>query len=58
VFNSLFFEFLTPFILEGHNFLISNLFSTIFSALDAPRGGRQVLFGHQKQHCPPLSGML
>jgi hypothetical protein len=42
-------SFFTPFTLGGHNFLISNLFSTIFSVLDALRGGLQVLFGHQKQ---------
>jgi hypothetical protein len=58
MFNSLFFEILTPFTLEGHNFLISNLFSTILSVLDAPRGGLQVLFGHQKQQILPLAGML
>jgi len=44
-----FLEFLTPFTLGGHNFLISNLFSTILSVLDAPRGGLQVCFAHQKQ---------
>jgi len=49
---------LTPFTLGGHNFLISNLFSTIFSVLDAPRGGLQVLFGHQKQQSPPLAVIL
>jgi len=33
------FEFLTPPTLGGHNFFISNMFLTIFSASDAPRGG-------------------
>jgi hypothetical protein len=46
MFNGFFSEFLTPFTLKYHNFLISNLFLTIFSALDAPRGGLQVLFEH------------
>jgi hypothetical protein len=40
------FEFLTLFTLGGDNFLISNLFSTIVSMSDAPRGGVQILFGH------------
>ncbi len=39
VFNSFFFKFLTPFTLGGCNFLISNLFSTIFCVLNVPRGG-------------------
>jgi hypothetical protein len=38
------FEFLTPFTLGANNFLIFNIFSTIFSVLDVPRGGLQVLF--------------
>ncbi len=38
MFNSVFLEFLTPFTLGGHSFLISNLFSTILSVLDAQRG--------------------
>jgi hypothetical protein len=37
-----FFEYLTPITLGAHNFLILNLFSTIFSVLDAPRGGLEV----------------
>jgi hypothetical protein len=41
LFNSFFLEFLTPFTLVGHNFLISNLFSTILNVLDAARGGLQ-----------------
>jgi hypothetical protein len=49
---------LTPFTLEGHNFLNFNLFSTILSVLDSPREGLQVLLGHQKQQSPPLAGML
>jgi hypothetical protein len=43
-----FFEFLTPFTLGGHNFLISNPFLTILTVLDAPRGGLQTLFGRHK----------
>ncbi len=43
-----FFVFVTPSILGGRNFLNSNLLLMIFSALDAPIGGVQVLFGHQK----------
>jgi hypothetical protein len=58
MFNNLFFEFLTPFILEGHNFLISNLFSIILSVFDVPRGGLQVLCKQQKQHSPFVVGML
>ncbi len=34
-----FLQFLTPFTLEGCNFLIFNLFLTIVSLSDAPRGG-------------------
>jgi hypothetical protein len=49
MFNGFFSEFFTPFTLKDHNFLISNLFLTILSALDAPRGGLQVYFEHQKQ---------
>jgi len=54
VFNGLSFWVLDPFCFEGGNFLISNLFLMIVSVSDAPRGGDQVLFGHQKQHSPPL----
>jgi hypothetical protein len=57
VFNSFFLEILTPFTLGGHNFLISSMFSDILSVLDAPRGGLQVCFGHQKQQSPPLAGI-
>jgi hypothetical protein len=53
-----FLEILTPFTLWAHNFLISNMFSTIFNVLDAPRGGLQVLFGHHKQKSPPLAAIL
>jgi hypothetical protein len=42
MFNGLFFEFLSPFTVGGHNFFISNPFLMIFSVLDAPRGGFQV----------------
>ncbi len=51
-------EFLTPFTLGDHNFLISNLFLTILSVLDAQRGGLQVLFGHQKQKSLPLADIF
>ncbi len=47
-------EFLTPFILVGCNFLISYLFFQIVSVSDAPRGGVQVLFRHQKYRALPL----
>jgi hypothetical protein len=58
VLNDFFSEFFIPFTLEGHNFLISNLFSTIFSLLDAPRRGFEVLFGHQNQQSLPLAVTL
>jgi hypothetical protein len=48
------FEFLTPFMLVAHDFLISYLFSMIISVSNTPRGGVQVLFGHQKQQSSPL----
>ncbi len=51
-------KFLALFTLEGHNFLISNLFLPIVSKSDAPEGGVQVLFGHQKQQSPPLGSDL
>jgi hypothetical protein len=54
VFGGLFFEFLTPSILRGHNFFNSISFFTIFSALDAPIGGVQVLFRRKKKWSPPL----
>jgi len=53
-----FFEFLTLFTLGGYNILIFNLFLTIVSVLDAPRGEVQVLFGHLKQQSPPLGSGL
>jgi hypothetical protein len=46
MFNDFFSKFLTPFTLKDHNFLISNLFLMILSALDAPREGLQVLLEH------------
>jgi hypothetical protein len=59
MFNGFFlFEFLTPFTLGDHNFLISNLFLTILSVLDALRAGLQVLFRYQKQKNPPLATIL
>jgi hypothetical protein len=48
------FEFLTLFTLVGHNFLISNPFSTIVSVSNAPGGGVQVLFGHKNNGALPL----
>jgi hypothetical protein len=53
-----FFEFLTPFTLGDHNFLISNPFFTILIVLDAPRARPQVLFGQQNQQNPPLDAIL
>jgi hypothetical protein len=50
-FNGLFFfEFLTPLLWE----VITFSFLTIFSALDVPKRGVQVLFGHHKQWALPL----
>jgi hypothetical protein len=46
-----FYEFLTPFILRGHNLL---LFWTIFSALDEPIKGLQKKFRCKKQWSLPL----
>jgi hypothetical protein len=40
------FEFLTPFTLEGYNFLICNPFWTNLRVSDESRGGVQVLLGH------------
>jgi hypothetical protein len=40
--------------LKGHNFLISNPFLTIFSAMNVPRRNLQLFFGHHKQRSPPL----
>jgi hypothetical protein len=58
MFSGLFFEFLTPFTLGAHNFLISNLFLTIVCVPDAPRGGVQVFFGHHKELSYPLRSSL
>jgi len=44
-----FLNILTAFTLGGHNFFNSIIFFTIFSALEAPIGGVQVLFGQQEQ---------
>ncbi len=33
-----FFDYLTPFILGGPNFSISNMFATILNVLDVPKG--------------------
>jgi len=35
--------------MQKNNFLNSNPFLMIFSALDVPIGGVQILFDHQKQ---------
>ncbi len=53
-FGGLFFEFLTPFTLRGHNFFNSISFLTIFNALNTPIGGLQVYFEHQKNGGLPL----
>ncbi len=54
-----FFEFLSPSTLNGHNFLNSIPFFTIFNALNMLIGGVQVLFKHKKQWNPSLgSGLL
>jgi hypothetical protein len=58
VFGGLFFKVLTPFTLQGHNFLIFNLLSTIVHVSDVSRGEVQVLFGNQKQWSPPLGSNL
>jgi hypothetical protein len=42
----------------GHNFLISNSFSMIITLSNAPRGGVQFVFGHQKQRSSPLDSGL
>jgi len=53
-----FFGVFYPLYFGGHDFFISNMFWTIFNVLDAPRGGLQVLFRHQKQQNPPLAAIL
>jgi hypothetical protein len=47
-----------PLLWRGCNFLKFNPFFTIFSAPDAPIGGVQVLFGHQKRRSPLLGSAL
>jgi hypothetical protein len=42
-----------PSILKGCNFLVSNLYLSIFSVTNAPRGGFHLLFEHYKQLGPP-----
>jgi hypothetical protein len=49
MFNGLCFWVLEPFILKGQNFFSCNPFLTILNAPDAPIGGVQLLFEHQKQ---------
>jgi hypothetical protein len=43
----------SPPTLEGCNFLSSSPFLSIFTAIDAQRGGLHLLFGHHKQWSPP-----
>ncbi len=43
-----------PLLLTGHSFLNSSSFLMIFNAPNAPIGGIQVMFGHQKQQSPTL----
>ncbi len=43
-----------PFTFKGHYFLISSSFLSIFSVIDAQRGGLHLLFGHHKQWGPPV----
>jgi hypothetical protein len=38
--------------LRGHNFLTFSSFLSVFSAIDAQRGGLHLLFGHHKQWGP------
>ncbi len=49
-----FFEFLTPFTLGGHNFLISNLFSMIVSVSNVPRGGFKFCLDTRNNGALPL----
>jgi hypothetical protein len=58
VFSGLFFKFLTSFTLGGRNFLIFNSLLMIVSVSDMPRGGVQVMFGHQQQWNPPFGSSL
>jgi len=58
LFDGLFFKFLTSSTFGGINFFNSNLFLMIFNGPNAPIGGIQVLFGHQKQWSPPLASGL
>jgi hypothetical protein len=48
---------LTP-LLWGAITLSFLVFFMILYMLDAPRGGLQVLFGHQKQQSPPLAAIF
>jgi hypothetical protein len=41
-----------PLVWGAHNFLTSNSFLPIFSAIDATKGGLHLLFGHYKQWGP------
>jgi hypothetical protein len=49
-----FYEFLTPFTLGAHNIFNFISFLTIFSALEAPIGGVQVLFENKNNGALPL----
>jgi hypothetical protein len=42
------------FTLKAHNFLISNLFQTIVSVSDVPRGGVQILLDPRSKRALPL----
>jgi hypothetical protein len=53
-----FFEFLTPFTLQGHNFFIYNPFLDDYKYLKCAKEGIQIWFGHQKQQSPPLGSGL
>ncbi len=57
-FGGLFFEFLAPFTLKGHNFLNFIPFLMIFNALNTPIGGVQFLFKHKKQWNLPFGSSL
>jgi hypothetical protein len=48
-----FFKVLDPSTLESHNFLNFIPFWMIFNVSDAPIGGFQILFGHQKETMEP-----
>jgi hypothetical protein len=55
MFSGLFFWVFHTLYFGGCNFPKSTLLLTIFNVPDAPIGGAQILFGHQKQWSPPLN---